>query len=282
MNTQIIHAPDDYQRTALAWRRQGLSHAQVPTMGALHEGHHRLILEARERARRVSVTLFVNPIQFDSAGDLETYPRTWEADVAACRELGVDVLFAPTVEAMYPAGFQTRVEVERLAGSLCGSRRPGHFRGVTTVVMKLLLLGQPTVAVFGWKDAQQFLVLRRMVADLAAPVEMVGVETVREGDGLAKSSRNRRLTAEQRAAAPASYAGLRMAERAFTAGERDAAPLLAAARREIERATALRIEHLEARSLETLETLTTAEPGNTLIATAVWAGQTRLIDNVRL
>jgi pantoate--beta-alanine ligase len=279
---EIVREPGVYQAAALGWRREGLSHAQVPTMGALHEGHFRLIAEARARAERVSVTLFVNQIQFNRADDLEAYPRTWESDAAACRELGVDVLFAPEQGAMYPAGFETHVEVARLSGPLCGAERPGHFRGVTTVVMKLLMLGQPTTAVFGWKDAQQFLVLRRMVRDLNVPVEMVTVETVREGDGLAKSSRNARLTPEQRAAAPAIYRGLAAAEKMFRGGESDADRLLAAARETIEAERELRVEYLEAREMEGLVEVAEAEPGNTLIAAAVWAGDVRLIDNVRL
>lgn len=279
---EIIGQPEAYQRRALEWRRTGLTHAQVPTMGALHEGHFQLIHEARRRADRVSVTLFVNPIQFNQASDLEKYPRTWEADVAACRELGVDVLFAPTAEAMYPDGFQTHVEVERLSAPLCGRTRPGHFRGVTTVVAKLMLLGQPTYGIFGWKDAQQFIVLQRMVKDLAIPIEMIGVDTVREADGLAKSSRNKRLTPEARAAAPAIYRGLCAAQRLFALGETDAQRLLNAARAQIESAEGLTIEYLEARSLTTLEEIETARGGDTILAVAVWAGDVRLIDNIRL
>jgi pantoate--beta-alanine ligase len=281
---EILREPGAYQRRALAWRAAGLAHAQAPTMGALHAGHLRLVEEARARvgdAGRVSVTLFVNPIQFNRPDDLEKYPRTWEADVAACERLGVDALFAPEARAMYPPGFETRVEVEKLSGPLCGAGRPGHFRGVTTVVMKLLMLGQPTVGVFGWKDAQQFLVLRRMVRDLNVPVEMVGVETVREPDGLAMSSRNARLTAEQRAAAPRIYAGLRKAQAMGSSGERSIETLVATAREKIEASGELRIEYLEARSIETLELAERVEPNSTLLAAAVWAGEVRLIDNVR-
>jgi pantoate--beta-alanine ligase len=278
---EIVDNPAEYQRIALDWRRQGLRHAQVPTMGALHEGHLALLDEARRRADRVSLTLFVNPIQFNAADDLAKYPRTWEADVAACRARGADLLFAPPKEAMYPAGFQTHVEVEGLSGPLCGAHRPGHFRGVTTVVMKLFQLGQPTTAVFGWKDAQQFLILRRMVRDLDMPVEMIGVETVREPDGLAMSSRNRRLSPEQRAAAPAIRRGLQAAAKLFDGGEREMGKLIAAARSEIDREPALKIEYLEGRSTDTLELLESARPGETLIAAAVWAGDVRLIDNVR-
>ncbi|HOE96951.1 MAG TPA: pantoate--beta-alanine ligase [Candidatus Sumerlaeota bacterium] len=279
---EVIHDPAEYQQRTLAWRRDGLRHALVPTMGALHAGHYRLIEEARAHADRVSVSLFVNPKQFGPNEDLAKYPRTFEADRAACAVRGVDLLFAPDAEAMYPAGFQTHVEVAGLSEPLCGAARPGHFRGVTTVVLKLLLLGQPTAAIFGWKDAQQFLVLRRMARDLAVPVEMIGVETVREPDGLALSSRNAYLSPAERGAAPAIYRGLSVAHEAFGRGERDAAKLIAAARAEIAREPLLTIEYLEARSLETLAELTRAEEGNTLLAAAVRCGSTRLIDNVRL
>jgi pantoate--beta-alanine ligase len=279
---QIITSPSDYQQLGLKWRAAGESHAQVPTMGALHEGHFALIDEARRRAERVSVTLFVNPIQFNSAADFEKYPNTFEADAEACRVRGVDVLFAPTREAMYPLGFDTHVEVGAMASPLCGEHRPGHFRGVTTVVMKLFMLGQPTAAIFGWKDAQQFIILRKMAADLALPIEMIGIDTIREADGLAKSSRNVRLSQEYRRAVPAIYQGLRAAAEHFAQGERNTAKLLGAARAPVEDQPILKIEYLEARALDTLAEQHTTEPGNTLIAAAVWAGDVRLIDNVRL
>lgn len=278
---EIIHDPEAYQRQTLAWRAQGLTHAVVPTMGALHAGHFRLVEEARGRADRVSVTLFVNPIQFGPNEDLAKYPRTFEADVEGCRQRGVDILFAPRPDAMYPPGFQTHVAVEKLTAPLCGAARPGHFQGVTTVVMKLFMLAQPTTALFGWKDAQQFLILRRMVRDLAVPVEMVGIDTVREPDGLAMSSRNAYLSPEDRADAPLIGKGLQAARAAFEAGERDARKLEALVRQSIERSPRFKVEYVEARSMETIETLNQAQPGDTLLAVAARIGATRLIDNIR-
>jgi pantoate--beta-alanine ligase len=279
---KIIHEPQEYQRQGLDWRAERLRHAQIPTMGALHDGHFRLIEEGRRRADRVSVTLFVNPIQFNAAADLEKYPRTWEADVEGCERRGVDVLFAPDIAAMYPEGFQTHVEVEGTTAPMEGAHRPGHFRGVTTVVLKLFLLGQPTEAIFGWKDAQQLLTIRRMARDLDVPVEVVGMETVRESDGLAMSSRNVRLPAEDRARASGIYAGLAAAAAAFEQGERDARRLETIARDEILRSGPFEIEYIEARSMDTLERLEEAEPGRTLLAMAGWLGGVRLIDNVRM
>lgn len=282
MAVEIITDPLEFQKQSLDWRGTGQSSAFVPTMGALHAGHFTLIDEARRRADKVSVSLFVNPIQFGPNEDLAKYPRTFEADAEGCRVRGVDVLFAPTKDAMYPEGFQTHVAVEKMTGVLCGASRPGHFQGVTTVVMKLFMLAQPTMALFGWKDAQQFLVLRRMVHDLDIPIEMIGVETVREPDGLAMSSRNAYLTPEQRADAPKIYAGLRAARKAFENGERSAARLIEIVRESIEGSKWMKVEYIETRSMDKLDAVESAEPGNTLLATAVKLSTARLIDNVRL
>jgi pantoate--beta-alanine ligase len=279
---QIIHDPAEYQKLTLAWRAQGLTHALVPTMGALHAGHFRLIEEARQRAQRVSVSLFVNPIQFGPTEDLAKYPRTLDADAEGCRARGVDLLFAPAPDAMYPTGFQTHVAVEKLTQPLCGAARPGHFQGVATVVMKLFMLAQPTAALFGWKDAQQFIVLRRMVRDLDVPLEMIGVEIVREADGLAMSSRNAYLTPEQRADAPLIFTGLQAARDAASAGERSARMLLGLIKQKIESSPRFKLEYAEARSMETMDELETVVPGDTLIAVAARLGNTRLIDNIRL
>lgn len=277
----IIDDPEQYQQHTLAWRTRNRTHAVVPTMGALHAGHFHLIEEARTRAQCVSVTIFVNPKQFGPGEDLAKYPRTFEADAAGCRERGVDILFVPAPDAMYPAGFQTHVAVEGLTAPLCGAARPGHFQGVTTVVMKLFMLAQPSMALFGWKDAQQFLVLRRMVRDLSVPVEMIGIETVREPDGLAMSSRNAYLAEAERAAAPLIFKGLQAARTAFDGGVREAEKLESIVREAIERSPLFQIEYAEARSLETLERLETAAAGGTLLAVAARIGATRLIDNIR-
>lgn len=278
---EIIKDPAAFQKQSLAWRAEGLRVALVPTMGALHSGHFKLIECARQMADRVSVSIFVNPMQFGANEDLSKYPRPFEADAAGCRERGVDAIFAPEPGAVYPAGFQTAVHVGGLTAPLCGRSRPGHFDGVTTVVLKLLMLGQPNVAMFGWKDAQQLLVIRRMARDLDVPVEIMGVEIVREADGLAMSSRNVYLTAEQRAEAPRIHKGLTAAHKAFKADERDTAKLISIARKPIEACPLMRIDYLEARSLETLEEAKTAKAGETIIAAAVFLGTTRLIDNVR-
>ncbi len=278
---EIIADPRQFQSRSLGWRAEGCRIAFVPTMGALHAGHFALVERARAQADRVSVSIFVNPMQFGPGEDLEKYPRTFEADAEGLRRLGVDALFAPQGQAIYPRGFQTRVQVEQLTRPLCGASRPGHFDGVTTVVLKLLMLAQPHVAVFGWKDAQQLLVVRRMVRDLDLPIEIEGLETVREADGLALSSRNAYLSAAERAEAPRIQAGLAAARDAFEAGERRTAELRRIAREKIEASPILRIDYLEIRSLETLDEITEAIPGGTLIAAAVFAGATRLIDNIR-
>lgn len=279
---EIVNNPQSYQKTALDWRREGLTSAVVPTMGAFHEGHRTLIREGRRLADRLSVTLFVNPIQFAPGEDLDRYPRQLDADVQACRDLGVDVLFTPPKDAMYPQGFQTHVAVERMTQALCGAARPGHFQGVTTVVLKLLMLAQPSWAVFGWKDAQQFLVIRRMVRDLNIPVALAAVETVREADGLAMSSRNAYLTPEQRADAPLIYRGLESARRAFEDGERRTVAMVDRVRESIARSPHIEIEYIEARSMETLDPLDEVVGGDTLLAVAARLVDTRLIDNIRL
>lgn len=279
---EIIQDPRAFQRATSAWRREGFRLATVLTMGALHEGHFRLIREARGLGDRLAVSIFLNPTQFGPHEDLETYPKTFQADVEACRCRGVDLVFAPSPEAMYPQGFRTWVHVEGLTDVLCGAYRPGHFRGVTTVVMKLLMLAQADVSAFGWKDAQQLLVLRRMVRDLNVPTELVGVETVRAPDGLAISSRNAYLTPSERAEAPRLYQGLQRAHRAFQHGEDDAGRLCAIVRDAIEACPRFKVQYVQACSMDTLELFERVEPGNTLLAAAAFLGETRLIDNVRL
>ncbi|MEN6626331.1 MAG: pantoate--beta-alanine ligase [Candidatus Sumerlaeia bacterium] len=279
---EIFRDPAAFQKQSLAWRAEGLRVALVPTMGALHAGHFSLIEEARRIADRVSVSIFVNPIQFGPNEDLAKYPRTFEADAEGCRARGVDAILAPEPASVYPEGFQTAVHVDRLTRPLCGRTRPGHFDGVTTVVLKLMMLAQPNVALFGWKDAQQLLVIKRMVRDLDVPVEVRGVEIVREADGLARSSRNVYLTPAERAEAPRIQRGLAAAKAAFAQGERDATKLIATARRPIEECPLMRIDYLEARSMETLEEVAEASEGAMIIAAAVYLGKTRLIDNVRL
>ena len=268
-----------------AWRddrrRAGQRVGFVPTMGALHEGHARLIETARQRGDHVVVSIFVNPLQFDRKDDLERYPRTLDADLRICNDLGVELVFAPTAGEMYPAEPVCTVTVKRLTDRLCGQFRPGHFDGVATVVTKLFDIVQPDVAYFGEKDAQQLAVIRRMVADLNIPVDIAGVPTVREADGLALSSRNARLSREERSKAIALYRALREAERAIAGGERDARAVERLAAAVIPPDASLRLEYLEV--VDPVELQRVDRIGGTvLVAGALWVGNTRLIDNLTI
>ncbi|MDH5676520.1 MAG: pantoate--beta-alanine ligase [Myxococcales bacterium] len=254
----------------------------VPTMGALHAGHLSLIEATRERgAAAVVVSVFVNPTQFGEGEDFERYPRTFEADLAHCRELGVDLVYAPDTASMYPPGYQSRVEVTELTRRLEGAFRPTHFAGVTTVVTKLWNAVGPCVAAFGRKDYQQWQVLARMARDLDMPVEVVGCPIVREADGLAMSSRNRYLQPAERQAATALYQGLCAADQAFRAGERDAAALLELARAPVARHFD-RIDYVELVGAEDLEPLEGRVETAAAVLMAAHLGRTRLIDNTRL
>lgn len=266
-----------------AWSREvrgrdGLKVALVPTMGALHAGHLSLVTLARRHADRVVASVFVNPAQFDRADDLARYPRDLERDGALLAGAGADVLFAPDAAEIYPPGAQTFVTVEELAQPLCGAHRPGHFRGVATVVLKLFSIVQPDVAVFGEKDYQQLAVIRRMVRDLFLDVDVLAAPIVREADGLAMSSRNRHLAAAERAAARCLAAALAAGEAAVAAGERTAAAIRAAATDELAREPLARVEYVALVDPDTLAAVT--EVGErALLALAVWIGSTRLIDN---
>jgi pantoate--beta-alanine ligase len=256
----------------------------VPTMGALHRGHGELIRIARDAAGEngeVAVSIFVNPLQFAPGGDYEKYPRPEEADDEFCRNAGIDILFRPVVEDMYAADFSVSVEENSLAGTLEGRSRPGHFRGVCTVVTKLFHLLSPHAAVFGEKDFQQLAIIRRMVRDLNFPIEIIGAPTVREPDGLACSSRNKYLSAEERAQAPVLQRALQEAWRLFAAGERSVEAILGVARNTIAEAPLARIDYLELVNTETLQPVAEARP-DSLLVVAAFFGQTRLIDNVRL
>jgi pantoate--beta-alanine ligase len=279
----FIAEPLLLQQTADALRGEGKRIAVVPTMGALHEGHLSLIRIARERADVVITTLFVNPAQFGPGEDLARYPRDLARDRRAAAGAGTDILFAPEVERMYPPGFGTYVNVERLTETLEGRIRPGHFRGVTTVVAKLFLLSKPHVAVFGQKDAQQLAVIRRMVHDLQFDVDIVVGPIVRERDGLAMSSRNTYLTPVQRAEAPVLHRALLLAEARIAGGggERRAQPILGAMRELIEAESSGRIDYLSIADEESLEERPGFAPGEKLLVSlAVRFGQTRLIDNI--
>jgi pantoate--beta-alanine ligase len=268
-----------------AWRRAlpaGEPLGFVPTMGALHEGHMSLVALSKARAGRTIVSIFVNPLQFGPNEDLSRYPRPIEKDLALLEAAGVDALFLPPVEALYPPDASTFVVEETVSGPLCGAFRPGHFRGVATVVLKLFNIVAPDIAFFGQKDAQQCAVIERMVRDLDVPVDIVRGPIIREADGLALSSRNIYLSPEDRAAAPALQAGLQAAAVAFAAGERDAGRLLAAGRAVIAAEPRIALQYLEARHPGSLETLETVGPDGALIAVAAYLGTTRLIDNLVL
>lgn len=278
----VVHAPLDFQRACEAARGAGRRVGLVPTMGALHEGHLSLVRAARRRgADFVATTIFVNPLQFGAGEDFERYPRTLDDDVAACGREGVDLVFAPARDAMYPDGFATTVSVADVTEPFEGAFRPGHFDGVTTVVAKLFQLAGPCVAVFGRKDYQQWRVLERMTRDLAMPIEVVGEPTVREPDGLALSSRNRYLSPAQRARALAIAEGLRAADTAWRAGERDAGALTGAVRRPIEAAFD-RIDYVAVADADTLAPLEGRVAGPAVALVAAHLGGTRLIDNLRL
>jgi pantoate--beta-alanine ligase len=269
-------------RAALdGWRREG-SVAFVPTMGNLHAGHLALVRAARHEADRVVSSIFVNPLQFGAGEDFDSYPRTLERDAGLLEGAGAGLLFAPPVEVMYPRpqAEQTRVEVPGISDLLCGATRPGHFVGVATVVCKLLNMVQPDVALFGSKDFQQLLVIRRMVEDLAMPVRVVGVETVREADGLAMSSRNGYLTDAERARAPALYRMLKGIAQRLRGGDRDPVRLETEGVRELE-AAGLRPDYV---AIRRADDLAPPRPGDTdlVVLAAAYLGKARLIDNVEL
>lgn len=260
-----------------AGRRVGL----VPTMGALHAGHLALVASARERADVVVVSIFVNPLQFNQSADFDTYPRPIDDDLDTCRREGVDAVYAPTAATMYPAGFQTHVEPGELADRLEGPMRPGHFRGVATVVTKLFGAVRPDVAAFGRKDFQQLAIIRTMVRDLDLGIEIVGVPTVREPDGLALSSRNVRLTPGDRAAAAVVSRALADATAAHVRGERSAARLKSIVADAISAEPRAALEYAEVVDAVTLEPVERVERAVT-IAAAAWFGEVRLIDNALL
>ncbi len=255
----------------------------VPTMGALHAGHLALVAEARRRATTVAVTIFVNPTQFGPREDLARYPRDLTGDVAACARAGVDLVFAPSVAEMYPAGERTRVQVSHLTEPLCGASRPGHFAGVATIVAKFFVVAGPSIAVFGRKDYQQLQVIRRMTHDLLLPVTVVDHPTVREPDGLALSSRNAFLSVEERRRALAIPRGLGRAVQAYAAGERGAGALAALVAGELAGAE-LRPDYVAVVDADDLTPFADGDriPERALVALAAYAGGTRLIDNVVL
>lgn len=278
----VIESPSEMQKWSYAQRYdRGMKIGLVPTMGYLHEGHLSLVRKARELADKVIVSIFVNPTQFGPNEDFERYPRDLKRDLGLLEKEGVDVVFAPTIRDMYPEGYGTYVENITLTDKLCGKSRPGHFRGVTTVVSKLFNICLPHVAVFGQKDAQQVMIIERMVKDLNFPVAIVRGDIVREPDGLAMSSRNAYLSEEERKKAPVLYQSLLLAKDLIEKGERNPATVREAVCRFIGTVPEASIDYVEVLGGEDLRDLERLE-GKVLVALAVRFGSTRLIDNMLL
>lgn len=275
---QIVHTPYEYRNACDDARARGLRVGLVPTMGALHEGHMCLVDEARSRSSWRAVSIFVNPLQFGPNEDFGRYPRTLEADLELCRTRGVDLVFAPQPSAMYPEGFSSFVDVEGFTSLLEGSHRPGHFRGVCTVVTKLFQLTGPSVALFGRKDYQQYRVIDRMARDLDMPIDVIGIPTVREEGGLALSSRNRYLSLENRTRALAIAEGLRAAYAAFASGERRRSMLEAMVRGPIAAAFDA-VDYVAIVNPATLEPYVD-QASRAMALVAARLGSTRLVDNV--
>ncbi len=260
-------------------KREARRRALVPTMGALHAGHVALVDAARSDGGIVVVSIFVNPLQFNNPDDLARYPRTLEADIALCRKCGVDVVFAPSAEEVYPQPPELTVDVGRLGDRLCGEFRPGHFRGVATIVLKLFQMVQPQRAYFGEKDAQQLAIIRRLVSDFNLPIDIIEVPTVREGDGLAVSSRNRNLSGGERRLAVSLYYALMEAKRRIEGGERSSSAVARAAARTIPPSDSLKLEYLEIVDPVNMQPVDDIN-GPVRVAGALWVGSTRLVDNL--
>ena len=275
---EVIESISKMKNLVKDWKRQGLSIGFVPTMGYLHEGHLALVRRVKELSDRVVVSIFVNPIQFAPGEDYQRYPRDLERDKALLEKEGVDVLFSPKAQEMYPPGFQTYVEVKELSSGLCGRYRAGHFVGVATVVLKLFNIVQPDIAVFGEKDYQQLKVIQRMVQDLNLDVKIISHPTVREEDGLAMSSSNTYLSPEERMSAFALYKALNLAEELINQGERRVATLKDKLKEFIESYPYTKVQYIEFVHPETLKEVERVDEP-TLLALAVFVGKARLIDN---
>jgi len=278
---EIVSDPRDMQAISLAWRRLDRRIALVPTMGFFHDGHLSLMRYGRERGDRLVVSLFVNPAQFGPAEDLNRYPRDLERDEARAREAGVDVLYIPAAADMYPEGYQTYVTVEDLSRPMCGASRPGHFRGVATVVLKLFHQVLPHLAIFGEKDYQQLAVIKRLVADLNVPVEVAGRPIVREADGLALSSRNSYLSPEERRSALVLFQALTRARDLAASGEAEAEKILSEVTRIIGSTPGTLLDYAVLVDPQTLTNVDIIR-GSARLAMAAWVGGTRLIDNMLL
>jgi pantoate--beta-alanine ligase len=275
----VLTMPSEMRARAAGWRAEGRRIALVPTMGYLHAGHISLLEEGRRRGDVLVLSIFVNPTQFGPNEDLARYPRDFDGDLEKARQAGADALFLPDATIMYPPGYQTFVEVRELQRGLCGDRRPGHFNGVATVVLKLFHLVQPHVALFGMKDYQQFQLIRRMTSDLDLDIEIVGMPIVREPDGLAMSSRNAYLSDDERLRALALSRALQVARIACEGGQRHPGKLLDTARVSLHMTDGVRLDYLELRDAETLEPVEDRLTRPAVMAVAAYVGKTRLIDN---
>ncbi|OCG78837.1 pantoate--beta-alanine ligase [Gilliamella sp. Nev6-6] len=260
------------------WRQAGYSIGLVPTMGFLHEGHQSLMAAAKKDNQKVIVTVFVNPIQFGPSEDLDSYPRDLERDKIACEQMGVDLIFHPTASEMYMPNFSSYVDVNNLTDALCGKRRPGHFKGVCTVVTKLFNITQPDRAYFGQKDAQQLAVIKRMVSDLNFDIDIIGCPIVREADGLAKSSRNSYLSENERKAAVCLYQAIECAKKMIKQGEKSVTVIKKAMDDVISNQPLAKIDYIEFVDLASLASINMLAK-DSLCALAVYIGKTRLIDN---
>jgi pantoate--beta-alanine ligase len=260
------------------WRQAGYSIGLVPTMGFLHEGHQSLMAAAKKDNQKVIVTIFVNPIQFGPSEDLDSYPRDLERDKIACEQMGVDLIFHPTAREMYMPNFSSYVDVNNLTDALCGKRRPGHFKGVCTVVTKLFNITQPDRAYFGQKDAQQLAVIKRMVSDLNFDIDIIGCPIVREADGLAKSSRNSYLSENERKAAVCLYQAIECAKKMIKQGEKSVTVIKKAMDDVISNQPLAKIDYIEFVDLASLASINMLAK-DSLCALAVYIGKTRLIDN---
>ena len=278
---KIINSISGMRKLVLKWKQEGLSVALVPTMGFFHKGHLSLMRAAGSKADHVVVSLFVNPAQFGPNEDLNHYPRDLEQDAKLAEDKGVSCLFCPDAEDIYPPGFQTWVRVEGLGQGLCGASRPEHFRGVATIVAKLLIIVQPDMAIFGQKDFQQLQVIRRMVRDLNIPVNIITHPIVREPDGLAMSSRNTYLDAQERETALSLVQALRLAEKMVAGGNRSGPEVIQAVRNHIQSFGNTKIDYIFIGDPESLKPCREIVD-ETLLALAVWVGKTRLIDNTLL
>lgn len=276
--TALVKSVAEWNSVAAGIRREEVV-GFVPTMGALHKGHGALLEEARSRCSVVVASIFVNPIQFDQKSDYDLYPRVLENDIAFCAARRVDYIFAPSDNEMYPEPQRAFVDVNDVSEHLCGRNRPGHFRGVATVVLKLFHIVQPHFAFFGEKDYQQLTLVRRLVRDLNIPIQVVGVPTARESDGLALSSRNRRLNLRERAFAPLLYKALLGAQRSIAHGERNVVAIKEHAQRVLQSVPDIKSDYFDLVDPETLRPVNAVE-GPVRAALAVWIGKTRLIDNV--